>query len=88
MEVLELHDLLTETLVDPTTRAWILDRRITPNEVGLLAAPILRAWLDDMPAAPLAEHLIGGIAILDVPRSERSAMLAKARFKFVVEETP
>jgi arginine deiminase len=78
VEVLDLHDLLAETLSDPKARAWVLDRRITPNEVGLIAAPILRAWLDEMPAPPLAEHLIGGIAILDVPRSEQSAMLANA----------
>ena len=31
-----------------------------------------------MPAAKLAELLIGGIAILDLPKSERSAMLAEA----------
>ncbi len=78
VEVLELHDLLAETLVDPHARAWVLDRRITVNDVGQLAAPILRAWLDEMPAAKLAEHLIGGIAILDAPKSERSAMLAVA----------
>ena len=78
VEVLELHDLLAETLCDPNARAWILDRRITPDEVGLMATPILRAWLDEMPAAPLAEHLIGGIAILDIPHSEQSAMLSSA----------
>src|ERR1041384_6219786 len=35
IEVLDLHDLLAETLADPNARAWVLDRRITPNEVGL-----------------------------------------------------
>ena len=78
VEVLDLHDLLAETLCDAKARAWILDRRVTPNEVGLVAAPILRAWLDEMPPAPLAEHLIGGIAILDIPRSEQAVMLADA----------
>jgi arginine deiminase len=78
VEVLDLHDLLAETLADTDARAWVLDRRITANDVGLIAAPILRAWLNEMPPAPLAEHLIGGIAILDVPRSEQSAMLASA----------
>ena len=29
MELLELHGLLSEILVDPETRWWILDRRIT-----------------------------------------------------------
>src|SRR5436853_7777555 len=50
VEVLELHDLLADTLEDPTARTWVLDRRITPNDVGLATAPVLRAWLDDPPA--------------------------------------
>ena len=78
VEVLDLHDMLAETLADPAARAWVLDRRITPNEVGLAAAPVLRAWLSELPATTLAEHLLGGIAILDVPRSEQSAMLEAA----------
>src|ERR1041385_857124 len=78
VEVLDLHDLLAETLVDPKARGWVLDRRITPNEVGLMAAPLLRGWLEAMPSAQLAEHLIGGIAMLDLPRGEQTAILANA----------
>lgn len=78
VEVLDLHELLAETLVDPKARGWVLDRRITPNEVGLIGAPLVRAWLEIMPSAQLAEHLIGGIAILDLPRTERSSVLADA----------
>src|SRR5580765_2889405 len=78
VEVLELHELLTDTVADPEARAWILDRRITPTDVGPGTAPVLRAWLDQLPAETLAEHLIGGVAILDLPRSEQSAMLAEA----------
>src|SRR6185369_5013072 len=59
VEVLELHDLLAETVSDKTARAWILDRRITANDVGPGTVPLLRAFLDEMPAATLAEHLIG-----------------------------
>ena len=78
VEVLELHDLLAETVSDPQARAWILDRRITANDVGPGTVPLLRAFLDEMPAAKLAEHLIGGIAMLDLPKSERSAVLVDA----------
>ena len=78
VEVLELHDLLAETVADKDARAWVLDRRVTPNDVGLGLTPVLRAWLDEMPAAKLAEHLIGGIAILDLPKSERTSMLEEA----------
>ena len=78
VEVLDLHDLLAETVADAAARAWVLDRRITPNDVGLVASRVLRAWLDEMPAPRLAEHLIGGIAMMDVPRSEHTSTLADA----------
>src|SRR4051812_30308204 len=78
VEVLDLHDLLADTMADPEARAWVLDRRITANDVGIGTAPVLRAWLDAMPAAKLAEHLIGGVAVLDVPKSEQTTMLADA----------
>src|SRR3954464_14900576 len=50
VEVLELHELLAETLADREGRAWLLDRRVTPTDVGPGMAPFLRAWLDEMPA--------------------------------------
>jgi arginine deiminase len=75
VEVLELHDLLSETLDDAVARAWILDRRITPNTVGRAITRFVRPWLDEMPAAKLAEHLIGGIALEDLPKSESSGLL-------------
>ena len=78
VEVLDLHELLAETLKDKAARAWVLDRRITVNDVGLGAGRYLRPWLDELPAGKLAEHLIGGIAILDVPKNEWSAMLGEA----------
>jgi len=77
-EVLDLHDLLAETMKDKAARAWVLDRRITANDVGSGAARFMRPWLDQMPAEKLAEHLIGGIAILDLPKSEVATMLAEA----------
>jgi len=75
VEVLELHDLLTQTVSDTQARSWILDRRITPTSVGRVVARHIRPWLDAMPAAKLAEHLIGGIAIEDLPKSESSNLL-------------
>jgi arginine deiminase len=78
IEVLELHDLLAEVFEDSDARAWVLDRRITPNDVGLGMERALRPWLDEVPAASLAEHLVGGIALLDVPRGQLSRMLIEA----------
>src|SRR6185436_1277899 len=34
-EVLELHDLLAETMRDREARAWVLDRRVSVNDVGI-----------------------------------------------------
>jgi arginine deiminase len=78
VEVLDLHDLLAETLEVTEARAWVLDRRITGNDVGPGLVAVIRPWLDEMPAAMLAEHLIGGIALLDLPKSNGTAMLTEA----------
>jgi arginine deiminase len=77
-EVVDLHEMLAETLADKAARDWVLERRVTINDVGLGFADEMRAWLDEMPAAKLAEHLIGGIAILDLPKSEHARLLAEA----------
>ena len=90
VEVLDLHDLLAETLVHPKARAWVLDRRVTANDVGPGTAPVLRAWLEHLPAGVLVEYLLGGIAIADLPRSEQAAMLADAYgpMDFIVPPIP
>lgn len=77
-EVLDLHEMLAETLADKAARDWVLERRITVNDVGLGLADSMRGWLGEMPAPKLADHLIGGIAVLDLPRSETATMLAEA----------
>jgi len=76
-EVLELHEMLAETMRNMEARAWVLDRRLTVNDVGL-GVNALRPWMEEMPAEKLAEHLIGGVAIEDVPKSEWSKMLEEA----------
>jgi arginine deiminase len=90
VEVLDLQDLLAETLADPTARNWVLDRRVTANDVGIGTAPILRAWLEGLPANALVDHLVGGVAILDLPPSEQAAMLAEAygETDFVIPPVP
>ncbi len=67
VEVLELHDLLAQTLNDGQARAWVLERKITPDFIGVGIKEELRAWLDAMPAPRLAEHLIGGITRAELP---------------------
>ncbi|GAA5519597.1 arginine deiminase [Demequina sediminis] len=67
IEVLELHSLLAEVLALPHARAWLLDRKITPAEVGLGLAADIRAYLDQMDSLELARHLIGGLSTHDLP---------------------
>jgi len=67
INVLEMHDLLEVVLDLPEGRQYILDRRITPGFVGPMTARIIRPWLDEMPSAELAKHLIGGIAPSEMP---------------------
>lgn len=67
VDVVELHDVLGQTMADPEARAWLLDRTITPEVVGAGLVEATRAFLDDLPPTRLAEHLIGGLATTDVP---------------------
>ncbi|WP_203140577.1 arginine deiminase [Marinobacter mangrovi] len=67
VEVLEMHNLLTETVRNPEARDWILDRKITPNLVGLGLQDEVRAWLEEQEPRRLAEFLIGGVSGDDLP---------------------
>ena len=51
IEVVELHDLLAETLAIPEAKAWLLDRKIVANEVGLGLVDGTRAFLESLGAA-------------------------------------
>jgi len=74
IEVLEMHDLLADILETKLARDWILDRKIAPNFVGMGMLEELRAWLDEMPAKQLAEHLIGGISRAELPFDPRGTL--------------
>jgi arginine deiminase len=78
-EVVELHNLLTETLDIPGAKAWLLDRKITANQVGLGLVADTRAFLDGLEPRQLAEYLIGGLSTADLPDDFRPAYLALAR---------
>jgi arginine deiminase len=67
IEVLETLPMLTDVVGMPEGRAWVLDRKISDDLVGPGIARELRAWLDEVPAARLAELLIGGLTWRDVP---------------------
>jgi len=78
VEVVDLQDMLAQTLESKAGRDFVLDRRLTANAVGLGIAQSMRAWLNEMPSEKLAEQLIGGIAMSELPRSESSKKLLGA----------
>jgi arginine deiminase len=78
VEVLDFPKLLGEAMDDKEARTFVLDRRVTANTVGGGTAAALRPWLDAMPGPKLAEFLIGGLAMQDMPKSEGATMLTEA----------
>ncbi len=58
--------LLGETLEIPDGRAFVLDRVVTPEMVGPALVGPLRALLQDLDGATLAEYLIGGVLKADL----------------------
>ena len=79
IDVVELHNLLTETMDIPEARAWLLDRKVVANEVGLGLVDETRSFLDGLASRPLTEFLIGGLATTDLPEELRPGYVALAR---------
>lgn len=67
VEVVELHAVLAQTLRVPGARDWLLDRKIVPQIVGDGLVEATREYLESLPPHALAEYLIGGLAVADVP---------------------
>ena len=74
VEVLLLHELLTETLADREAREWLVSRRVRPEDVTVMFAAPLRDWLNEMSADQLATVLTGGVTVLELPAEIRSAI--------------
>ncbi|MBC2644420.1 MULTISPECIES: arginine deiminase [unclassified Rhodococcus (in: high G+C Gram-positive bacteria)] len=86
IEVIELHNLLADTLAVPDAKTWILDRKIVANEVGLGLVEDTRAYLEGLDDRTLATLLIGGLATADLPDDFRPGYLALAREQTGVRE--
>jgi arginine deiminase len=67
VEVLEMGQLLAETLAIPAARDWVLQRKVTPDQVGLGMLDELKGWLWELPPEALARYLIGGVVVHDLP---------------------
>lgn len=68
VEVVEMHELLAQTLEIAEAKKWILDQQVVPNEVGLGLVEDVRAFLESLSSRQLAEYLIGGLAAYDIPK--------------------
>ena len=79
VEVVELHDVLAETMAIPGARDWLLDRKVVANHVGLGLVDETRAFLESLDLPRLAEFLIGGLAIPDLPDEFRTPFVQLAR---------
>ncbi|MER5866430.1 arginine deiminase [Kitasatospora sp. NPDC002040] len=86
VEVVELHELLAETMARPGARDWLLDRKIIANEVGIGLLEGTRGFLETLAPRQLAEFLIGGLATSDLPEDFRSGYVALARESTGVRE--
>jgi len=75
VEVLEMHNLLTETVAVPEGKKWILDNQVVPNQVGLGFIDELKSYLSGLDNRKLAETLIGGLSTHDFPEAHGGAAL-------------
>lgn len=75
VDVVEMHDLLTTALAQPGAKTWILDHRVTEQEVGLGLLDDVRSYLEGMPDRELAEVLIGGLSVEEFPDSHSGALM-------------
>jgi arginine deiminase len=69
IDVVEMHNLLAETVAVPEGKKWILDQQVVPNQVGLGFIDELRSFLEGLDNRKLAETLIGGLSTLDFPEA-------------------
>jgi arginine deiminase len=79
VEVVELHDVLARAMQVDGARDWLLDRKITANQVGLGLVEGTRSFLENLDPRQLAEYLIGGLATNDLPDDYRSGYISLAR---------
>jgi arginine deiminase len=79
VDVVELHEVLAQTMAIPDAKSWLLDRKIIANRVGLGLIDDTRAFLESLEPRKLGEYLIGGLATSDLPEDFRSEYVALAR---------
>ncbi|MCA1438656.1 arginine deiminase [Ensifer sp. IC4062] len=79
VEVVEMHNLLTQTVAIPEARKWVLDNQVVPNQVGLGLVDEIRSYLEGLSDRELAETLIGGLSTYEFPETLGGEMLELIR---------
>ncbi len=67
IDVLEMHNLLTDIVAQKDALDWILERKVTPNSVGVGLVDPINGWLRSLEPRQIAEFLIGGVSADDLP---------------------
>ena len=68
VEVMYVASLLQEVVDTAEGREYVLDRKITPDEVGVIGRAEIRAWLNELDSESLVRHLIGGLTVAELPK--------------------
>ncbi len=79
IEVVEMHNLLAETVAIPEAKKWILDNQVVANQVGLGFVDEVRSYLEGLSHRHLAETLIGGLSTYEFPEDIGGASLGLIR---------
>src|SRR6201991_2048498 len=75
VDVVEMHNLLTETVAVPEGKKWIIDNQVVPNQVGLGLVDEIKSYLNGLKPRDLAETLIGGLSTEEFPETHGGEML-------------
>src|SRR5262245_35205183 len=79
IDVVEMHNLLTETVAVPEAKKWIIDNQVVPNQVGLGLVDEIKSYLNGLSNRELAETLIGGLSTQEFPEKIGGEMLTLVR---------
>ncbi len=75
VDVVEMHNLLAETVAVPEAKKWILDNQVIPDQVGVGLVDEIRSYLEGLDNRKLAETLLGGLSTEEFPETHGGEML-------------
>lgn len=89
IEVLLLHDLLTQTLAIKPAKQWLLSTQLSEHRLGYQFAQDVRAYLQTLSDPELAHILLGGLGYSDFTSQSSSMMQAMhAADDFIIAPLP